>query len=253
MTQRYVMLAGQIYRWEEKAPFTKSGRSLWGAFEVDLSSGKTKCHECGEWYQKLGTHVRRSHDISQYRETHNLRKRTLGINHGYQSDAPKHIFTDVDRQKARQALVAHRQSAILHHSTGEFRNVNGTCIAQMQTQIGAFIGTHGRLPASHELPAVATQAKRQYGSWNRFLVSIGHDPVRTYRQDDELLESLRDFYYLNRRFPLRREWGHGRLPAMSVFCKRFGGIRSAYAAAGLALQYARTRQHFKKTAAYICL
>ena len=72
--QRYVIVRGQVFRWEEKEPFTPSGKSVKGALEYDREAEKLKCHECGRWKSGLGGHVR-VHGITsrEYKLRHSLR------------------------------------------------------------------------------------------------------------------------------------------------------------------------------------
>jgi hypothetical protein len=43
--QRYVIICGQVFRYEDKSPFVPSGRSVNGALEYDKSGESIKCHE----------------------------------------------------------------------------------------------------------------------------------------------------------------------------------------------------------------
>lgn len=63
--QRYVIIRGQVFRWEEKAPFAPSGKSIEGAIEYDRDKESLKCHECGDWHRGLAGHVASLHKEKQ--------------------------------------------------------------------------------------------------------------------------------------------------------------------------------------------
>ena len=72
--QRHVLIRGHVFKWEEKEPFVQSGVSVAGAVEYDFANDKLRCHECGEWFLNLGSHIAQYHQMKteEYRLKHGL-------------------------------------------------------------------------------------------------------------------------------------------------------------------------------------
>lgn len=51
-SSRHVILMDAVFRWEEKAPFEPSGKSVLGALEYNKACETVRCHECGDWFAK---------------------------------------------------------------------------------------------------------------------------------------------------------------------------------------------------------
>src|SRR5215831_15274387 len=106
--QRYVIIHGQVFRWEEKAPFVRSGRSLLGALEYDDETEALKCHQCGQRFKMLSQHIRQAHSslgIGQYKAKHGLRMRSPLM-------APRLREAHAARLRARTDPVAMKQRGI---------------------------------------------------------------------------------------------------------------------------------------------
>jgi len=245
-TQRYVIMLGQVFLWEGKAPFVESGKSVWGALEYDKEAEKVRCHECGEWHRNLGYHLR-IHGLSprEYKVKHrlNISSRLLGPN-AHKERAAKTITCNNFRKPEviARAVAARAKRTEYTRNSAEQVNVSGTCPVQWPAVVRDEALRLGRTPTSTEVPGkIRDAAIRAYGTWTSAMANLGLDPVHGPGRGKPkrytaavLIEVLRDFYVLNQRLPKMREYGIGRLPSKANFHHEFGGFPEAYAAAGLA-------------------
>lgn len=240
--QRYIMIRGEVFRWEEKEPFVVSGHSVHGAVEYSLVEDKLKCHDCGEWYQNLSGHTAHAHQSS----------RDFKIRHGLNITSPlivpslraarKKCFASLspeqrraNLQKARAAWTGEKNYA--PKQLGEGINFNGTCLAQTILKLQALACDLGRTPTEDDAPKPLYYAvHNRFGSWNRGLIAAGIDVINVAKfGKPQLREILRDFYVLNKRLPKKSEYGTGRLPVDATYRRHYGSMAAAYADAGLAL------------------
>jgi hypothetical protein len=137
--QRYVILRNQVFQWEEKEPFTKSGKSILGALEYDREKDAVKCHECGEWFHYIGgSHLMRKHSMTarQYRQCHSLRVRTGLCSPAYfnqHSDHMRRLYESGRLCSGPGPSHQHLHKSRGHrgpHSYGETRNEQNACKAQ---------------------------------------------------------------------------------------------------------------------------
>lgn len=237
--QRYVIIRGQVFRWEEKAPFVPSGESVLGAVEYDLETKRCKCHHCGEWFERLDIHTSRAAEhptAREYKYQHGLRaSKPIGLKISRPNARltpgmrPGRVSPEVQR-RAVDARLSRR------YRSYEETNERGVCHAQVVTLLQGLSAELGRTPKEEEAGGkILCACVRRYGSFNKALLAAGLEPNRVQRSKEMLIEILRDFYVLNGRLPWRTEWGTGRLPRPKVFYTHFGSLHDAYAEAGLAL------------------
>lgn len=249
-SQRYVIIRGQVFRWEEKAPFVSSGKSVHGAIEYDREAEKVKCHECGEWFRKIGIHIKNSHPISSvpnYKSKHGIRRcsslSTPDLRAQMSSNA-KRNSKFIGNYNNRKYLTI--KSAAPRGGVGpEYYNEKGYCPVQIPNKIIAKAAELGRTPAGSDFkPGFLSAARARYGSWSKACQAAGLQPNALHgkRYSHELLrEALMDFYVLNQRLPRRTEWGNGRLASDVTYRTYFGSIPAAYEVAGLGLVAAQER------------
>lgn len=237
--QRYVIMLGQVFRWEEKAPFVESGKSVEGAVEYDLDTGKCKCHECGEWYSRLDIHTSRSPAHPSPREYKIARRlqlsRTIGLTrkNPHAKLHPGMRPGALSREIIQRGVASRRAFPYRSH---EKRNEQGTCLAQIITHLQAKAAELGRTPRQEDIaPKILYSVANRFGTFSRALAAAGLELNRVYRSKESLIEILRDFYVLNQRLPGKKDWGTGRLPFDGVYSRNFGSLPAAYAAAGLRL------------------
>ncbi len=86
---------------------------------------------------------------------------------------------------------------------------------------------------------LSTDAVMAFGSWSKACEAAGFKPnPSTHRTDfnkDVLRELLLQFYVLNGRLPLGRDFSSGSLPARTTYVRHFGGVFEAFEYAGLGL------------------
>lgn len=82
---RRVVICNIVFRYTDKEPYARSGKSILGGIEVN-SAGEFKCHECGAFRKSIGKHLR-EHGITaaDYRLKHGLKRKTqLSLRRGPQ-------------------------------------------------------------------------------------------------------------------------------------------------------------------------
>lgn len=252
----HVIIRGQVYRWEEKAPFVPSGKSIEGAIEYDRENETIRCHACGKWFGCLGLHVAQSHgSCRDYRLEHGLRITTSllapAIQEKFRSRGIPRPLT-ADARALGSALSRASRSRAKSIARGrpqtELRNEHNRCPPQTILKIQALAAELGHTPTCDEAGDVLLGIARQrFGSWNKALVAAGMSPNLTLKTDELLIESLRDFYVLNGRLPKRSECGDGRLGGYSTYCRRFGSLAAAYAEAGLGMVYQSSKRPVRQS------
>jgi hypothetical protein len=247
---RHVIIRGQVYRWEEKAPYTQSGESILGALEYDRKADKVKCHECGKWLTSLGPHVAIGHretGLRNYKLTHGLIANvSLNAADEHAKRAAKFRATSLPAMRAglekyKAAVAAgERQPRLRRRRLGQtyatWRNEQNTCGEQIIFSLQNLITDSGRIPDFHEVPSkLRRQIQFHCGNYPSALAVLGLEPNKPLYTKELLIESLRDFYVLNRRMPRTREWGKGRLATAKTYCNHFWTMNNAYDAAGLGI------------------
>ena len=255
MKQQYVIVRGQVFRWEEKAPFVESGISVLGAMEYDFDTKKIRCHECGEWFKSIGSHASKAHGISSrdYKIKHQLRVGCGMIS----PDAKTKLSANGNRIRPKgsgfggttitveQRKAIQRKAISSKRNVMEMRNEKGLCPAQLAFKIQQIVQTTGKTPTTNDLgPAVAYAIRKDLGSYVKGLVAMGIEPNRKGVRIDKyvLIELLRDFCVLNQRLPKKSDWSTGSLPNFKTYIRAFGSLVEAYKLAGFSLwlNYRRT-------------
>jgi hypothetical protein len=245
--QRYVLIRGQIYRWEEKEPFVSSKCGPLGAIEYDRESDSLRCHECGEWRQWLGRHIARFHSdvgVVEYKSRHGLRAGVGLIAPRANADFAARPSVTASRIANGERLSALHKTSLFRSRKGgflrgnrglmELRNERGTCDAQLLFKLKQYILLVGHVPLGIELPQeLHSQVVARFGRLSEALARLEIDPNKEFRTVDFLIEDLRDFYVLNRRLPRPDEWGTGRLAPLLTYMKFFGNVANCCDFAGL--------------------
>jgi len=106
-------------------------------------------------------------------------------------------------------------------------------IADAFSIVREFHSKHGRTPIRREMENINTIARRYFGSWNNFILAAGLKPNINRSKEEitaELLALVNDFYKINGRIPMRREFS----AKSSSINKIFGSWNKFIAAAGFA-------------------
>lgn len=256
-SQRYVLFRGEVFRWEEKSPYSPSGRSILGGFEYAIETGRIRCHECGEWFRSIAVHAPRKHNLSLalYRDRHQVGCRGLTSPEtkrarprpGGDIAAWWRSLTVEQKQAHEQARLAgvrarSERPGRLRWKPGhaERRNLKGLCPAQVLAAIRTKAAILGHCPGNRDVPStVCDQATAHFGSWTEACRQAEMTPKRQGWQSravttEEALESLRDFYVLNGTPPTTQDLRtSARLYNFRVYKRLFGGFSEALRAAGL--------------------
>jgi hypothetical protein len=162
----HVLFCGILFPFPDKAPYVKSGQSIYGGAEYCQPTDEFKCHECGEWFRALGMHIRMSHQpltARKYRIKHGFslshgiitpteRKRRADSNYnilargrvtmlGARSNDGKRTRADTMRERIITGMKASPEAA----------NLRNKCIAQREKDLINFSHSLGRAPTQKEL------------------------------------------------------------------------------------------------------
>jgi hypothetical protein len=248
MKQRYVIVRGQVCRWEDKAPFVPSGKSLHGVLEHDRDSDMLKCHECGEWYASLAQHVSDQHGVTTraYKFRHGLRLSTSLNSFATQAALrTAWLNQNLKPHKSNKLQKPHKphkpHKPYPRRPMWELRNQKAQCEAQLAVNCRNLAEVLGRMPKGKDfeeagIPIRVGGEKRRVSKL-RQLASGAYLPTRYTKEI--LAELLRDFYVLNKRLPHNKDFTSGLLPPSGTFTKYFGSMAAAWKAAGLSIVAAK--------------
>ena len=260
MTERQVIIRGKTFLYKQKAPFVQSGVSVQGALEYDQQEDRIRCHECGAWFEALGTHLRVVHGMTAlaYKLAHGLGRGTGLINERLRGELVlrgKRVLACVEGgvgARAAQAREALRRQGYPHPARTqrlEERNEKGTCQAQLLAKIKRIAGACGHTPSRNELADRGVSHQSALHALNvRDMASVmemagllpnkfGYIPGRATGRPmlysrEGLLEMLRNFKAHSGRLPSFADCSLA-LPCAGTFYKHFGSWREALRAAGL--------------------
>jgi hypothetical protein len=170
-----VIIRGYVFEWDDKAPFVPSGVSVYGAIEWDEAQDKIRCHECGEWYKDLASHVNQGHtlDTREYRERHGLRLSTPLWAFSLRRNTQERFKTKTGmgfKPGNRHGQFGGRSRG--NRSGAETANMNGRCCAQELFKIQTLAAQLGRTPTVKELEENKLCAKRLRVKFNASMADI---------------------------------------------------------------------------------
>lgn len=245
MKEPQVKINGKTFLYKQKAPFVASGVSILGAIEYDAVEDKLRCHECGQWFEFLASHVVSKHGMSarDYKRRHGLRlKAALVSDRMRLANARFNSRTD---NVARLALVRPEHELLVRavrETRGgryEVRNERGTCAAQLLARIRVVAERQGTLNRDELRRAGISVGScfevlgvRDFKSLAE-LAGFAISPNRRAYTKDLMVEMLRNFYVRFRRLPHKTDFRRGLLPWPATIWKHFGSMAAAYEAAGL--------------------
>jgi len=263
----HVIINGQVFLYRQKAPFVPSGKSVLGALEYDPRVDKLRCHECGQWFKSLGTHVALLHKISgpEYKKKHGLRKRsalvsedlrTARIQMGRERIPLLHASQNSERRAAsRERLLAH---PLPRKHTPERRNLTDTCQAQMLAKVRSIAEIVGHTPSVRELrqhgvspSSLCTTFNMSTGNLSGVMSLLGLQPNSPFQEKFSkplLIELLRDFYVAHNRLPYYSDFQRGLAPSKHMYQHAFGSYEQACQEAGLGDVYIQQVANFRTKA-----
>lgn len=199
--------SGFVKLYNYKEPFMKfeGGFGYQGVLLFDGESDKIQCHFCGNWFDSLGHHLQKEHNMyaSEYKETVGLFKTTALINEKVREKliaSGQQRFKNLKNRKGTtvSAEVKARISKTLKEnvSNRERQNTLGTCPAQLISKLQAEYQRLGYTPikpghANYCSPSIRKETKESakrlgseetynnvFGSWKNAL-AMANIPYRT--------------------------------------------------------------------------
>lgn len=218
----------------------ENGYGYQGVLLYDELDGSVQCHLCGKWFQSLGHHVNRVHDMksSEY-------KYKVGLN---QSSA-------LISEKLRERLIASGRASLQQRTENlqnskktprkeskypsnsrEKQNKTGNCPMQLLDRIKEKAEELGRVPTALELEKTVSKKtiKMVFGSMEKAIILAGYTPrkkgegvsYKTYTKD-EIINIMRNFKDTHNREPLMSDSKRGLLPSWGAFVTHFGSFTNA--------------------------
>lgn len=175
MAERKVIIAGQVFPYTEKAPFVFSGMSVLGAIEYDSDEDLLRCHECGNWYGSLASHISLGeHDnmtVREYKQRHGLNYKTALL--CFRQRAMRSTVARKHLPQVRKTLPKGNTLGSSHQSlerttrtgaavlkvtvkreSAEARNKTSTCQAQIAFRLKSLAATLGRTPTGADIEQI---------------------------------------------------------------------------------------------------
>jgi hypothetical protein len=247
-----VIIRGFVLKYEEKAPYGKSGVSIGGALELTEDERFVKCHECGGFYEKIGLHSNAAHGISarEYKKIHGLQVRTglcspiysarLRAIIGPRLSSPEYCGATAERNKQRRGQPRVPRGKL---STLEGLNLKSKCPDQLKAEmrkIAKIFKDLGRQPTHGEMMRLLGVRVDRFSAAEVVEICGFDGPYPGGRPSvcftkTVLIELLRDAY-VAKRSPLKSsDCGSFMLPAFATFVRHFGSWTQALIEAGLGL------------------
>lgn len=244
----------------KKIPKSK-GVGWFGTLACTIDGEYVQCHVCGKFLASLPGHIYQSHKIkiAEYREryelspstslvaeTERLRMRQEGLRSWAKMTVEQREHFRKKADKARQeGKMAHGKTITL-----ETKNKRGTCPDQLLETIKRCAKEIGHTPSKkefidfHKSQRFVHLIYKTFGNWPNAIKMAKLQPKKyespnNYRvySDDELLEYLTIFADENNRLPTFTDFKRDYLPSYDIYIRRFGSIKRARVAAGIAMRF----------------
>ena len=241
-----------IYDYKEPLRENTNGFGYIGCVSGTEDGAKIQCHICGELKENLNQHILVFHKmpLNEYKDTFGIARTTKLISPQYKQkrvDAFNGRFTKEQQEQGRKNGIAKIQQMMLdgwkpEKNTKyrlETRNKRGTCDDQILAKIKETKKLLGHTPTEAELSEIAGNTyahaiRRAFGSYGMAVKLAGLEMARRGKKfkhltNEELLARLRIFTEENNRQPSTSDCGHGGLPTVGVYKRRFGSFIDAKA------------------------
>ena len=179
----HVIVCGQLFPWEAKAPYVMSGHSTLGALEYNHDQDVVKCHECGDWFNNIGVHAYRTHGIKAITYK---KERGLAFNSSLSSMRSRKAHAKSLRRRRARGENIGRPFKKEHAPVGngsyspEVRNLRMACTAQLMARARELAVKLNRTPTATELRENGLHhavIKKAFGLNVRdYLLSLGITP-----------------------------------------------------------------------------
>jgi len=212
--------SGYIFLNNFKEPLMKfsEGYGFLGVLAMDGKEDKVQCHLCGEWFEGLGNHIHKEHNMKAlaYKEIVGLSKNTALIGEKLRAKLIAHNLgkrIENLRIHKRHSEESKRKIAeTLSKNVFEKQNITNTCPAQILERLKNKAEQLGRTPTTYEITFYPVLLKI-YGSMKEACRLAG----LTYTDNKEghptkytkeyCVKVIRDFYLKNKRLPANGDWG----------------------------------------------
>lgn len=197
--ERKVIIRGHVFDYADKEPFLRSGQSIFGAIEYDAISETVKCHECGEWRENIGNHLKFcGGSAKEYKDRHGL-CRTSGLLSPGASERRAAISTKQHKKRVLEhrgiaTPTAEKKAGGWYKKFtgrtlqyGEQMNLRARCRAQLLFQIQLLAAKLGYTPSTNELNAAGISHKAiqvRFGSVNQGIRQAGLEERRAVYSHD---------------------------------------------------------------------
>lgn len=164
--------SGSIFFYNYKEPLIpfEGGHGFEGALVYDATSEKIQCHFCGKWYETLGNHLAKEHNMTavEYKEKVGLNKNTALINEKYRASliaSGQERFKNLRPGQKKTQAEKNKISATLKQNRMELKNLHGTCPAQLIDRLVALYNKLKRTPKIHTEVGFKEALLKTYGSF----------------------------------------------------------------------------------------
>lgn len=238
--------SGMIYFYNYKTPLMpfEGGYGYIGSVVHDETSNQIQCHFCGGWFDILGHHLHKEHNMtaSEYKKAVGLNKGTALISETHRAlliaKGLKKRIKNLRPNKSHTIQTRKKISATLKENRAEMQNINNTCPEQLLERLVKHHQELGRSPLMSttgnrsEIPFRSALVK-VYGSMKNAYKLAGipyrkpgenrdYEGRRKWTKDVLILKTA-EFYKEHGRFPKVKEIGSGK-----NYFSKFGGYKNIY-------------------------
>jgi uncharacterized protein YaaR (DUF327 family) len=171
--------SGYVKMYNYKEPFMpfREGYGFMGALVFDGSTDKIQCHFCGDWFNQLGNHLHKEHNMraSEYKSQVGLRQSTALINEVIRSKLIKsgiERFSNIRKGTKHTKETKDKISETLKHNVMEEKNRRGTCPMQLLDRLKVKARELGRTPTYKEVTFYDALVNT-YGSFKEAVITAG--------------------------------------------------------------------------------
>lgn len=226
--------SGQVYFYNYKEPLMpfKEGFGFRGALIHDEKSDQIQCHFCGGWFDILGHHLHKEHNmnVAEYKKQVGLNTKTSLISETHRalliSKGLEKRLKNLRPNKGHTKESRLKISATLRENRAEMQNIHNTCPEQLLERLTALYNKLGRTPRFHGTRVVdgvyirgevpfGEALIRVYGSIENACKMAGipyrkpgstiNNQFAGVRNREKAVNFIREFYETNQRIPTARE------------------------------------------------
>lgn len=253
-----------FYNYKEPLKKVSNGFGYMGVLLGTIEGDQVQCHICGELFADMARHVIGAHkDVVEsahdYKTMFGLAYETALIS---ESERDRRKLEGMRAWKAmsvmqRTRLIAQRKRNFKKYLaergarqpkiTLETKNKRGTCPEQLLEKITACAKAIGHSPSKKDFidyyggQRFYHLIKATFGEWKRAIEKAGLEVKKAEKRtssrrkysNDELLDTLSNFYQETGKIPSHTDARRGLIPDSTIYVRRFGSLPKARALAGI--------------------